>query len=460
MSKSTRKAMVAFTATFVVLAMLAGPSLADSKNDLENQKNGVNNELGQAQQAYDESSKEAAAAAATLQASQAQLSSAQAELSSIRGELVVAQAYHNEMLAKLAQSEADLAKAEADLESGEQQVETTADDVADYTVDSVMSGDPGLRAFGNLLRGQDPTEFTEQMGVNDTVADSQLSKLDSLDARRVMLDITRQQVEALRDQVRAEEEQAAANVATVAELESQAAAQEASVAQLVSANAANKQAADAAVAADAGKVDSLESERASLEAQLKEIAAQELAAAQAAAAAAAAAEAERQRQQQQQQQSSGGGASSGGGTSSGGGASSGGGTSSGGSTLSYPVSGSITSPYGMRWHPVTGVYKLHDGTDFGVGCGTPIKAAASGTVIDQYYNGGYGNRVIVNHGVMRGVNVVTTYNHLSRFAVSKGASVSRGQVIGYVGSTGYSTGCHLHFMVLTNGSTTNPVNWL
>lgn len=124
------------------------------------------------------------------------------------------------------------------------------------------------------------------------------------------------------------------------------------------------------------------------------------------------------------------------------------------------MSGSVTSSYGMRTHPITGVYKLHDGTDFRGACGTPIIAAADGTVIQQFYNAAYGNRVIINHGIIRGQSVVTTYNHLSRFAVSAGSRVSRGQVIGYVGSTGYSTGCHLHFMVLANGSTTNPMNWL
>ena len=114
----------------------------------------------------------------------------------------------------------------------------------------------------------------------------------------------------------------------------------------------------------------------------------------------------------------------------------------------------------MRRHPITGVYKLHDGTDFGVGCGTPIRAAASGTIIQQYYNGAYGNRVIINHGVMRGSSVITTYNHLSAYARGVGQYVNRGDVIGYVGTTGYSTGCHLHFMVLQNGQTVNPMGWL
>ena len=93
----------------------------------------------------------------------------------------------------------------------------------------------------------------------------------------------------------------------------------------------------------------------------------------------------------------------------------------------------ITSPYGMRTNPVTGIYKLHDGTDFGVGCGTPVHAAASGTVIQTALTIGYGNQLVIDHGVIRGVGVATSYNHLMSFSVGYGAHVSRGEVIGYSG---------------------------
>jgi murein DD-endopeptidase MepM/ murein hydrolase activator NlpD len=140
--------------------------------------------------------------------------------------------------------------------------------------------------------------------------------------------------------------------------------------------------------------------------------------------------------------------------------------SSGGGALSYPVNAGITSPYGMRTNPVTGIYKLHDGTDFGVGCGTPVHAAASGTVIQTALTIGYGNQLVIDHGVIRGAGVATSYNHLMSFARGVGAHVSRGDVIGYSGGgegmygAGYSTGCHLHFMVYVNGGTVDPMGWL
>jgi murein DD-endopeptidase MepM/ murein hydrolase activator NlpD len=128
-------------------------------------------------------------------------------------------------------------------------------------------------------------------------------------------------------------------------------------------------------------------------------------------------------------------------------------------SFSLPVSGPITSRYGMRLHPVLGYWKLHDGTDFRGGCGSVIRAPAAGRVAERYYNGGYGNRLMIDHGYERGKFVTTGYNHAIRYTVRVGQRVRKGQVIGFVGSTGYSTGCHLHLMVWLNGRVVNPMRW-
>jgi len=428
-----RTASLAAALCLALLAAFSTPSFADSKSDLERQRSGVSGKLGAAERSYDESSKAYQKAAAALKSAQGALATAEENLSATRGQLAVAEAEDARMQAELEQSEADLEKAIAKLEKGEEDLEASEIAVQQFTVESLQEGDRGLRAFGDLLRGENPTTFSERMSLNSSVSDAQVATMQELAASKVMLQLNRDAVQKLRDEVAAQREAAAANLVHKQELEAAAAAQTAEVADLVKARAAAEDDADKVRQADQAKVRALESERASLEARIRELAEKELA------------EAKR---------SSGGGGGGGGG----GGSTSGGGSA--GSTLSKPVNGPITSVYGMRLHPVTGVYKLHDGTDFGVACGTPIKAAASGTIIQQYYNAGYGNRVIVNHGIMRGKNVVTTYNHLSRYALSAGTKVSRGQVIGYVGTTGYSTGCHLHLMVLVNGATTNPMNWL
>jgi murein DD-endopeptidase MepM/ murein hydrolase activator NlpD len=125
---------------------------------------------------------------------------------------------------------------------------------------------------------------------------------------------------------------------------------------------------------------------------------------------------------------------------------------SAGGDLLRPVGGPVTSPFGMRVHPITGVRKLHDGTDFGVPCGTPVHAAAAGRVTSSGTAGAYGQRVVVGHGA----GTETSYSHLSRRDVAVGEAVSPGDVVGLVGSTGSSTGCHLHFMVVQDGTPTDP----
>ena len=123
----------------------------------------------------------------------------------------------------------------------------------------------------------------------------------------------------------------------------------------------------------------------------------------------------------------------------------------------------ISSPYGYRNHPISGKYKFHKGVDIaGSGIkGKPIVAAADGVVsIATYNSGGYGYYVMVNHGTGEdGKTYSTLYAHMTKYIVSVGQKVKKGQTIGYVGTTGASTGYHLHFEVRVNGNTTNPMSY-
>jgi murein DD-endopeptidase MepM/ murein hydrolase activator NlpD len=120
------------------------------------------------------------------------------------------------------------------------------------------------------------------------------------------------------------------------------------------------------------------------------------------------------------------------------------------SGLIWPVNGPITSPFGMRWG------RMHEGIDIGAGTGTPIAAAASGTVVYAGWETGYGNFVVIDHGN----GLATAYGHQSQIAVSNGQSVSRGDIIGYVGCTGHCFGPHLHFEVRVNGTAVDPLGYL
>lgn len=245
-------------------------------------------------------------------------------------------------------------------------------------------------------------------------------------------------VSTLRSELNDQAAQLAENRHAADAARDQAAAQQAQVATL---QAQLQQAYDAAVTTDViytGKRDNLVAQKAQLDAEFQaesDRIAAELAAAAAAEAAAAAAAAN----------ANGGSAA----------ASAEGPTGNG--TFVRPIPGvGITSGFGYRTDPITGAQGLHSGIDFGAGCGTPIKAAGSGTILSAGWNGGYGNATIINHGG----GLATLYGHQSQIAVSVGQSVQQGEVIGYVGTTGRSTGCHLHFEVRINGNPVDPSGYL
>jgi murein DD-endopeptidase MepM/ murein hydrolase activator NlpD len=134
------------------------------------------------------------------------------------------------------------------------------------------------------------------------------------------------------------------------------------------------------------------------------------------------------------------------------------GNSGGGGKLRWPlnVSGRISSGFGKRSSPTAGASTYHKGLDIAVPSGTPIVAAASGTVVTSTYSSSAGNFIMISHGN----RLYTVYMHCSKRAVSVGDKVSKGEVIGYAGSTGISTGSHLHFGVSKNGSYVNPLNYV
>lgn len=129
-----------------------------------------------------------------------------------------------------------------------------------------------------------------------------------------------------------------------------------------------------------------------------------------------------------------------------------------GGVMAWPVPGytKITSNYGMRTHPITGVYKLHSGVDISAPLGANFVAANSGIVTKAYFNSAYGNMVMIDHGG----GISTLYAHGSEILVNVGQTVSRGDPILRVGSTGYSTGPHAHFEVRINGIVTNPIEYI
>ena len=122
----------------------------------------------------------------------------------------------------------------------------------------------------------------------------------------------------------------------------------------------------------------------------------------------------------------------------------------------WPVTGGLSSSYGDRRDPFTGSHEFHAGLDISADAGQPVRATADGTVQTARWSGDFGNLVVLDHGF----GIGTRYGHLSRFAVTEGQQIRKGDVVGYVGSTGRSTSPHVHYELLLNGRSTNPLRLL
>ena len=450
MTDAVRRCTGASLAAGLVLAVLA-LTPAGSADELEERKSRVESQIDSAEEHLHHSTADLKAAGEQLLRAEGELAAARATLSQTRGELVAAEALDKRMQVELAAAEADLAKARTALTYSKAKVARRENAVRAVVVQQHASGGTDLMAISTVLSTQDTDDLTQRLTSYDSVLDAQSATLSRLAASQVTQEVQETAFEKLRRDVAAKRAAAAANLEEKARLEAQAEHSAAEIKKLVKVRSRARAAAASAKAEDERLLHQLESERASIGELLRQRAEEARRRAAEAAAAAAAAREEAARN------SDSGGSS----------------TDrpappappapaapSDGSGLSSPVAGYLTSPYGMRFHPIYKVWKLHDGTDFGASCGTPVRAAADGTVVSMYYNGGYGNRIIVDHGLRGGVGLGTTYNHLSSYSASVGQRVQRGEVIGYVGTTGASTGCHLHFMVFENGATVDPMKWL
>lgn len=430
-----RVALLAGALTLGVTASVAVPALAsDREDELAERKAGVNDSLQSANGDLSEVSADLIAADKALNSAQTQLVAAQQVLARTRGELAVARALDEKMQAELVDAEAELDAAVEAVEETESDIEVRREQIGEMVADNFQYGSPALANLGSVLEGSDPADIGETLTLADSVLNSQTSALDELTATETVLVGQQERITELRDEVALKREAAAENLDVKAELTRAAEEQTSAVAAIVATRKEAQQRAANARQVELDRIAALEARREQIKTRLQEVARREAEAARRAAAREAA------RTGTPAPPPS---------------------APSSGGAMSWPVQNTyITSPYGMRLHPILNVYKLHDGTDFGAGCGTPIYAAASGTVASAYYDSAYGNRVLVSHGLLGGRSVATSYNHMTSDAVSVGQRVSKGQVIGYAGTTGYSTGCHLHFMVYENGSTVDPMGWL
>lgn len=406
--------------------MLAAVPLA-SADDLHDRKKSVERGIDEAKEELDQSSTDLIASVRALRTARSQLRSARDELATRRGQVSAAKALDLQMQRELDAAVAALQRARARLAESRRRVGRQEDQLREVVVQDYQTGSSSLMTLSMVLTSQNPAELTTQLESARSVMDKESGSLARLEATQALLAAQEAEVEAARAEVARQRKAAAENLRRKRQMKAEAVAAATKVRSLVQVRSDAREAAATAKAKDLEVLRELEQERARVEGILKRRA-----------------EAARRRAEEARRRAEAARRS----------------VPAAPSALLRPVDGYITSPYGMRFHPVYRRWSLHDGTDFGGACGTPIKAATGGRVIAAYYNSAYGNRVIVDHGYQRGVGLGTAYNHLSRYSAYVGEQVSRGEVIGYVGNTGASTGCHLHFMVFENGSPVNPMNWL
>lgn len=480
--------VVALSASLLTVTLTTpAPSLAsgDDHHALTRQKAQLEHSLAGSHDDLDEVSQQLVTAQGRLDTAVSDLGAARARLDGLHAEVQAAVVREQQLEQALTAARQRLAGARQDLARGLSTVATQRSQLAAFAVSNATTQMTELSTLG-LVVTADSTHAAigEVQGANSALA-RQLADLQRLQANQVLLRYTEQRVRRAAADVAAQRDAAAANVAQQQALEAEAATAAGAVEQQVSDLQTRRTTLASAKAVELRRIRTMERERTNVEAQLRKIAQQRAAAHRAALAAAAAAarraqeaaaaraaqeaaaaraaqEAAAARAAQEtaaaeKAQSSGAAAPQ---------------ASTGSSTqamapaldtgvLSWPVTDTyVTSPYGMRMHPILHIWELHDGTDFHATCGTPVYAAADGRVTSEYFNAGYGNRLMIDHGFVDGVSLWTSYNHLTSFVATTGESVSRGQLIAYSGTTGYSTGCHLHFMVYVNGNTVDPMGWL
>ena len=433
--RSARALAVALLAASVVLVGLPAAH-ADDRDDLEQQQEqneaereelaaqleGTNSELADVYLQLDDIERRLPIAETELATANDELAAAQREAEAVQNRLDVAEAQRADLEDQIGDAETEISDTETAM--GEVVLQaTSAEDFVDQY--SVMSS--ALRTQNQAL-----TDMESLMAVNR----NRQARLDAVQER-----INELKVEADAAVVRAEEarQRAADLLAEIEQLQRQQQERKSELQDLRT----QYQDQIAEIEDDNDRIadEIAEIDRREREAERRR-------------------QAEARRQAQQQAQSSRGDDRDSG--SSGNSGSSGSSGSSGGSSsLIPPISGGlrVTSPYGMRWYPITGGYYMHQGVDLSSPCGQAQRSSAAGTVsaVRPAPNGTHGNQVMINHGTIGGNTYVTVYNHLSRFAVSSGESVSQGETIGYTGATGMVTGCHVHFEVWRNGSTIDPM---
>ena len=438
-SRSLRRPLSLLAAAAILAAgMLTGPvvspaSAEGSKDDKIAERAEVDQQLEDLRIELNDVNDDLADTYLALAETELLIPQAQQDLEDARVALGEAQEEDRKVGERLAEAEEEERRLSGEVETGQEEVDRSDDELATVALSAYKGG--GMPSPSSVYVGNSSPQDAVDRSMNYrlTMA-SQGTRLDSLRTDQSITENSAERLSAVREEIKQLKIDAedALERTRVAEEEATEAKNELDA--LYETQKTQRDDLEAKKTKYEGDQKSLETRSSTLDDEIEELAEQER-------------EREERLKAQQQQKSSGGSAPVAGSANTGGG-------------WVYPVNARLNSNFGWRVHPIYGTKKLHAGVDFPVACGVPVGAAHSGRVIARTYNSGAGNKLIVSHGIMNGRLVTTSYHHLQGFAKPVGAQVSAGETVGYVGTTGSSTGCHLHFETHEDGNAVNPAKFL
>ena len=412
----TRRRGVALLAAGLGLILSGGVSAPTAGADsVADRKQTLDRQLDELRETLEGTSKSLVDAAVNLKRAQSELVDANADLARARAALAEATRRDLALAARLAVAEAAAAKAGRELEARRSEEAETRSRIGGLAREAYTTS--GLSGLSIALDAQNPAQFADRVDVAGTALRQQNEAIARLEVQQADTRARQSRLEAAQNEVAELKRESEVLVERRRSAEQSADRAAGQIADLVALKARSVKTISARKSAERKRVAALQRQQDALAKLLRKKAGSRASSSSVRS------------------------------------------FRNGSGRLSYPVQAPITSGFGYRFHPILHYSRLHAGTDFGAPCGTPVRAAAPGTVIRAGRAGGFGNQVVIMHGRLHGANVATSYNHLSRFVVRSG-TVKRGQLIAYSGTTGLSTGCHLHFEVYVNGTHVNPMGWL
>jgi len=406
--------VIGLAAAALLAPVLAGAAHASGPDPLKHKQHSVHQQVRGAQRDLDGSSAALTRATAALRRAETQLVAARKSYASTRVALGKAAALEKRIGTQLAEAKRVLVAAQQKVTAAETAVEEQRREIGVMAARNATYGDAQMLTLTAFVDGGSWDDISAGLSAAQSVQAMQVASLDRLNEREAELTKAKESAATAEQTVAARHDAAVSNLATKKQLEKQALAERNRVTSLVAHQKSARVHAAQVRAHDVRQLKKLQREEERIRRQILA----------------------RSRHDGNSRVSDTGG------------------------MLFRPVPGVVTSPYGWRIHPIYHYWGLHDGTDFSAPCGTPERAARSGRVISEYYSDVWGNRLFLDLGNINGHNYTVIYNHISRYRVGTGARVSRGETLAFAGTTGWSTGCHLHFTVMRDGTAVNPMDYI